>query len=224
MNILDFFFPRRCLGCGRIGRYFCDACSKSIHTIKQNEAICPMCGGLAIDGVTHPRCQTKYGLDGLISFFRYNGIIRQAIKMLKYRCVSHITSEFVSLVPKLSFASFFVPHSRYVLIPVPLHRYRYRERGYNQAEIIGRLLAIRLNIPMAIDILKRTKKTVPQVEMKRREARLKNMEGVFSVHRLPPKCVVLFDDVFTTGATMRSAAKTLKRAGAKYIWAVTIAR
>lgn len=92
--------------------------------------------------------------------------------------------------------------------------------------MLGKLLADRLHIPMRTDILRRTKKTTPQVEMKDRKDRLKNMKNVFShgskfmIH----DSIILFDDVFTTGATMRSAGETLKRAGAKHVWAVTMAR
>lgn len=220
MNILDLLFPRRCLGCGKVGKYFCDTCGSSIRVIEQNESICPMCGRPAIDGATHPRCISRYSLDGLTSIFHYDGIIRQAVKTLKYRRVSDLASEFVSLVSASS-----VPHpDPCILVPIPLHPSRQKERGYNQAEILGKLLAEKLNISIATDILKRAKKTVPQVEMKKREARLTNMKGVFAVYHAPPEHVVLFDDVFTTGATMRSAANMLKRAGAKYVWAVTIAR
>ena len=82
---------------------------------------------------------------------------------------------------------------------------------------------------MRTDILRRVKETIPQVAMKKREARMKNMEGVFGftgdtrIHR-HSDTIVLFDDVFTTGATMRSAANVLKRNGMKYVWAVTMAR
>lgn len=227
MNILDALFPRRCLGCGRIGKYFCDQCRSTIRVVEQNEAICPMCGRLAIDGVIHPRCRTRYGLDGLTSFFHYDGIIQKAVKMLKYRRVSDLAAEFVSLISvpcTLPRRQAGLHHDPCIFVPIPLHPSRQKERGYNQAEILGALIAKKLNIPIATDILKRVKKTVPQVEMKKREARLKNMEGVFAVYHTPPEHVVLFDDVFTTGATMRSAANRLKRAGAKFVWAVTIAR
>ena len=74
----------------------------------------------------------------------------------------------------------------------------------------------------------RTKKTIPQVEMKSRESRMTNMNEVFNIttHAVSfsSSMIVLFDDVFTTGATMKSAANVLKRAGAGQVWAVTMAR
>ena len=186
--------------------------------------------------MTHPRCKTKYALDGLTSIFRYDGIIKQAVKTLKYRRVTNLAREFVSLIPERVIST--MPHTLYpipsIFIPIPLHPSRFRDRGFNQAEVLGRLLAERLpagkaglHIPIRIDILKRAVATTPQVEMKDKKDRLKNMKNVFSVHHSSfsiHHSLLLFDDVFTTGATMRAAGESLKRAGAKSVWAVTIAR
>lgn len=218
MNILDFFFPKLCLGCGRIGRYFCLDCQKAIRFVDTHECRCPMCGRQALDGITHPRCQTRYGIDGLTSFFYYDGIIRKAVKALKYRYVSHLAEEFVSLIPSFSFP-------RVTMIPIPLHPSRLKERGFNQAEILGKSIVRQLHIPICLDILKRVKKTDPQASIKHRKDRLDNMKDVFIVSRVPNHdSVVLFDDVFTTGATMRAAANSLKRNGVSCVWAVTMAR
>lgn len=193
---MDLLFPKRCVGCGRIGRYFCFDCRKTIRYI---------------DHAAQP-----------IHFFHYEGIIQKAIKALKYRYVSDLASEFVSLIPPLTIAE------ADMLIPIPLHSSRLRERGYNQAEVLGGLIAQKLDIPMRTDILKRVKKTTPQVEMKKRSERLKNMEGVFAIHNssfmIHNSRILLFDDVYTTGATMQSAANVLKQKGASVVWTMTMAR
>lgn len=220
MHLLDLLFPRRCLTCWRFGRYFCERCSATIRIIEPRETICPVCERPAIGGMTHPRCTGRYSLDGLTSFFHYDGIIMEAVKTFKYRLVTDIAQEFVSLVPAADIVDG-------VLVPVPLHPLRFRDRGFNQAEVLGKLLADRLHIPMRTDILRRVKKTPPQVEMKERNERLKNMKNVFSILHSSFSTlhsVVLFDDVFTTGATMRAAGETFKRAGAEFVWAVTMAR
>jgi competence protein ComFC len=216
MNILDYIFPKRCVGCGRLGRYFCDTCRLSIRKIESNEAICPVCERLSLDGATHPRCRSRYAPDGLTSFFHYKGVIQKAIKSIKYRFVSDAAEEFVSLTPKVDFHN-------HTLIPIPLHTMRVRERGFNQSEILGKLLAKRLNVAIRTDILQRIKYTVPQVEMNEKQKRLKNMNSVFSGGKISGK-IILFDDVFTTGATMRAAAGELKRHGVQFVWAVTMAR
>ena len=220
MKLLDILFPKRCVGCGRLGRYFCDSCTKMIQIILPTEAICPMCGRAGLDGKTHLRCQTRYSIDGLTSFFRYDGVVRKGVKAIKYRMTYDIASEFVNLVPEMTLP---FQKSHIILIPIPLHISRLRERGFNQAEVLGKFLAGRLNLPMRTDILSRIKKTTPQVEMKDRDKRLKNMTDVFAAGKVASN-IILFDDVFTTGATMRSAANVLKRAGVRWVWAVTMAR
>ncbi len=231
VKILDIVFPKRCLGCGKGGKYFCQRCTSIIRVIERNEAICPVCERPAIGGATHPRCRTRYGLDGLTSFFHYDGSIRKAVKALKYRYVYDLAQEFTTLIPSSSFVDLTKllstkPLSSF-LIPIPLHPTRLRERGYNQAEILGALIAQQLQIPMRTDLLYRVRKTTPQVEVKKREERLKNMEKVFAANNVAMKQwnnVFLFDDVFTTGATMRSAANVLKRSGTQFVWGVTMAR
>jgi len=203
-----------------------------IRIIRINEAICPVCECPAIGGATHPGCRTRYTLDGLTSFFRYDGIVRKAVKALKYRFVSDLAREFISLVPLDLFSNHKTIqqyNNSYILVPIPLHSSRFRERGFNQAEVLGRLLSERLHIPSRTDILCRKKKTIPQVEMKTRELRLTNMNNVFQINQKAMKqynnlTIILIDDVFTTGATMRSAANILKRNGVKFVWAVTMAR
>jgi ComF family protein len=224
MHILDFIFPKRCVGCGKVGIYFCNRCVLRIRVIKPNESICPICEKLAIDGVTHPRCRTRYTIDGLTSFFRYDGVVKKGIKSVKYRFVSDLAKEFFDLVPELLLKQ--IPADS-ILIPIPLHSSRLRYRGFNQAEVLGKLFAKRLDIPMKTDIIYRSKKTVPQVEMKDRKTRLQNMDNVFTMNKqIPGRCanIILFDDVFTTGATMREAAGILKHHGVKFVWAVTMAR
>ncbi len=207
VGILDFIFPKRCLGCGRTGKYFCDRCRREIRTIETRE-------------------RATGSLDGLTSFFRYDSLVRQAIKALKYSFVSDLAHEFISLIPQ---SSFFRLPKYSVLVPIPLHSARLRHRGFNQAELLGNLIAQKLSIPMRTDILVRTQKTTPQVEMKDREKRLKNMHNVFSVssstiQQFNNATIFLFDDVFTTGATMRSAATALKRNGVGFVLGITMAR
>ncbi len=230
MHLLDILFPKRCVGCGRIRKYFCTSCISSIRIIKSNEAICPVCEKPAIDGATHPRCQTLYTIDGLTSFFRYDGVVRKAVKAVKYRYVSDLAKEFIELIPEALLSNLYTLSPKpYFLVPIPLHWMRQCDRGFNQAEVLAQFIARRLQTAVRTDILKRTKVREPQVHMKSRKDRLANMDGVFDVntdaltHR-HIDAILLFDDVFTTGATTRAAANVLKRAGVNWVWAVTMAR
>lgn len=225
VSVLDFIFPKRCLGCGRIGKYFCDSCRKGIRPVQANEAVCPVCERAALDGRTHPGCNNRYAPDGLTSVFHYEGIIRKAIAALKYRFVSDLAHEFVSLIPPSFVSNPLFTQS--VVVPIPLHRSRRMERGFNQAEVLAGKISARLHRPMRTDMLRRVRKTPPQVAMQTREYRLANMKDVFAMNPsagLMPEVIILVDDVFTTGATMRSATNVLKRGGVKHVWAVTMAR
>lgn len=226
--ILDLLFPKRCVGCGRIGKYFCVTCAAGMRPVAVNECICPMCGRGAIDGITHPRCRTRYGLDGLSSVFHYQGVVRRAVTTMKYRLVTDIAREFVDVVPDV-----WIDAMRRrigndsVLMPIPLHPSRIRERGFNQADILGKFLCVRIGIAPVSAVIERKRKTVAQVAMTNRSERIANLAGAFGMRRgsfRSPASVVLFDDVFTTGATMREAANVLKRNGTKFVWAVTMAR
>jgi ComF family protein len=235
MTILDFFFPKRCVGCGAFGRYICLQCEHKIHHVAGNEAICPVCEKPAIGGETHPRCRTRYAPDGLTSFFHYEGIVQKAIKSIKYRYVSDSAAALVGCVDNRSLSRVVenMP-SDSVVIPIPLHQSRMRYRGFNQADILARhfvarvcLTSTHLNIAVRADILKRLYATIAQVDMRDKKERLKNMHGVFVLRErayVKGMHILLFDDVFTTGATIRAATNTLKRAGAESVWAITIAR
>ena len=112
-----------------------------------------------------------------------------------------------------------------VLVPVPLHSRRQRQRGFNQAEILARYVSRRLNIPGGI-ALKRKLNTKSQVELSGRERR-KNLAGAFvcgDQELVKGKTVILVDDVSTTGATLEECAKVLRAAGARQIWGLVVAR
>ena len=85
--LLDFLFPKTCLGCGKWGSYFCETC---ILNLTLAAAICGMCGKRAIGGVTHDSCRRPLGMDGLVSIFSYQKAIQKAVKKLKYRFVSEL--------------------------------------------------------------------------------------------------------------------------------------
>lgn len=223
--LLDFLFPRRCLGCGQWGRYFCQNCLKIIKPIEKQ--ICPVCEKPAISGKTHAKCQTRYSLDGLTSIFLYEGAIKEAITKLKYKFVTDLAEELISLSFK-RLSSYFVFHTSYILVPVPLHPRRQRWRGFNQAELLGQMLAGKFDWQVRSDILLRHRHTKPQTELKGKE-RKENIKGAFRIKKnskfiIPNSRFIIFDDVWTTGSTLRECGQVLKRAKARQAWGLTIAR
>lgn len=228
---LDLIYPKKCLGCGRSGGYFCSGCLNLV-SLEQNR-ICPVCERPALGGFTHPGCLSSYSLDGFTAVFAYRGLIKKAIKKLKYKFVSDLASDLVELF--LSFCgedkafSDFCRQKEVFLVPIPLHPSRFRWRGFNQAELLGKMIAGNLGINFSSDLLLRIKNTKPQVELSEKE-RQKNIKDAFKINRdhksfiINHQSLIIFDDVWTSGATLREAAKVLKRNGAKKVWGLTTAR
>lgn len=184
-----------------------------------------MCERPSIDGIIHPGCSTRYSLDGLTSFYRYDGPVRAAIKRLKYK---PYLSDLVDVLVRPSFNNATIQqfNNDYIVIPVPLHPQRERERGFNQAALLGKAIAKRLSLQFRDRVLKRTRYTKPQAVLKEKERR-KNLADAFihnTKYMIHNTDVLLVDDVWTTGSTMRACANILKRGGAKKVWAMTLAR
>lgn len=227
--LLDFLFPRRCLGCGQWGKYFCQNCIERIKPIEKQ--VCPVCEKPGISGKTHPRCQRKYSLNGLISVFPYEGAIKEAIAQLKYKFVTDLAKELIRLSFKylLNFQFSIINHKSYILIPVPLHPRRQRQRGFNQAELLGKMLAEKFGWQVQTDILIRHKHTKPQTKLKGKKRKV-NIKGAFKIspkttHNLKSTTYYLiFDDIWTTGSTLKECGQVLKRAKAGQVWGLTLAR
>lgn len=199
MSLLDFLYPKKCLGCGKNGKYFCDECLK---TVKLNDQA-------ALNGT---------------SLFRYEGIIKQAILALKYQFLRNIETELGELIDRgiveEELKEFL--ELKPLVQPIPLHWRRKNWRGFNQAEVIAKVLAKKFNLKL-VDCLERVKQTKPQADLKRKE-RLANVENIFKVKVKPSGAVLIVDDVWTTGATMNEAIKTLQKGGVKKVWGLTLAR
>ena len=221
MNLLDLIFPKRCVACGRFGSYLCENDEKKITGAK---SFCPMCLKAAIGGTTHPKCKGKLSLDGLICLFDYSTPVKEIIHELKYRFVKDL-QEVARVQLKKSKRLEQLDLRFFTLIPIPLSYARKNWRGFNQTEILGKLVAQKLKIPFASDILARTKDTKPQVKLLRKE-RIRQAKGAFQVgdpKRTPGKNFLVFDDVWTTGATLKETTAVLKRKGASRVWGLTLA-
>ena len=109
------------------------------------------------------------------------------------------------------------------VVPVPLHSSRLRKRGFNQAEILAQELSALTGLPVYRDVLYRIRKTTPQKKLGR-GSRMKNLKGAFGVSRswVPCRNVLLIDDIYTTGATLDSAARVLKIAGVQNVYFLTV--
>ncbi len=194
-----------------------------------------MCDRASVGGMTHPGCIGKYTIDGVFTGIEYKGIVKKLVYNFKYK---PYLSDLKNLLVDLLFEAI-IQKEEFIkacdsksgklkmLVPIPLHSSRFKSRGYNQAEILARELSKKLKIKK-IDVLERTKITLSQVDLKRKD-RIKNISDAFKVIKEKEKLiegslVFLVDDVLTTGSTLLEAANVLKRNGVKRVWGIALAR
>jgi len=225
---LDTLFPISCIQCQKEGVWLCDACFSSI--IIQNEHVCGVCEKMITpDGRTCHACKKKNALDGLIVTTSYtSSFISRAIHFYKYRFVSDLHVSLANLLVK-AFRKTDVPLPD-IIIPIPLHTRRLRWRGFNQSFLLARHLSTNLlpqfEIPLK-ECLVRNRYTSPQMEIKDYHSRKQNLADAFSMaakEKVKNKTILLVDDVATTGSTIFECAKVLKKAGAKEVFAIVVAR
>ncbi len=219
---LDLLFPRQCIGCGKEGDFLCPSCRQGLPQIMP--PLCPRCGRPQSNGILCPRCVAwQAEIDGIRSPFRFDGSIREAIHQLKYRNLRAIAVSLAQLLEDYLVAN---PVAGEVLVPVPLHQKRLRERGYNQSSLLARELGKHISLPVVDDCLIRQRHTLPQARTSAVDERLSNVAGAFACrdHRLQGRQILLVDDVSTSGATLDACAGALKAAGATSVWGLVLAR
>ncbi len=219
-RLLELVFPKFCFGCGSLGHYLCEKCQNQIERYQTN--FCPECGRAAIGGLTHSRCAKNTSLDGLVCLFPYQDPLRKALHQLKYKFGREIVRDLEPLLAQVNLARTF---EKFTLVPIALNEKRENWRGFNQSALLGEMIAHRFNLAFEENYLKREKLTRPQVELKLRERR-KNLAKSFSVNtseKVAGSRLLVFDDIWTSGATLREAAKELKKAGAEKVWGLAFA-
>ena len=224
MNILDWLFPVTCLCCDSEGEQLCPACCAHVSRLDRTPPV-------------------PDGLDGIWCATAYAAPISDAIHALKYGSASSlgptlgslmsrllnirtINDQQVTTPPPTSYqlqATSFPPNP--LIIPVPIHLRRKRERGFNQAELLAREICTASNWELRTDILTRTRYTTPQASLDRKE-RQTNLAGAFVIldaEAIYDRHIVLIDDVLTTGSTLTACATTLRDANPASITALCLA-
>lgn len=228
---LDLLWPQFCLGCQREGNLICPDCLSLIEVLEYQ--FCPFCktAQRVLDKGTCLSHRSKH-LKGLFAAASYhNFLVRRLIKNFKYQPFLKNLSEPLAFLIITHFSlidkkEIFQPVDNSFFIPIPLLASRQRWRGFNQAEEITKILSLYFDVPYQVNNLIKIKKTQPQTELKEKE-REENIKAAFRVCKpkdIQGKKIFLIDDVFTTGATMEEAAKTLKEAGADKVWGIVAAR
>ena len=224
-------YPRRCPICGNIvvprNRLVCESCKLKVVRIK--EPRCKCCSK-PVDTEEQEFCydcsHKKFAFEYGYSMWIYDATMKRSIGWFKYNRRKEYADFYVTELAKW-YGKRILGMRPDALIPVPVHRSREHQRGFNQADIIARKLGKALNIPIYTDILIRTRKTLPQKELSNTD-RLKNIQHAFEVKEDTLKkatslrCVILIDDIYTTGSTLDACARVLKKVGVNEIYFITL--
>lgn len=193
------------MGCGKEEVWVCEECFKQIDA----------------KGVFS--CKNGY-LDSVQSIVAYeeDGLIGKIIRGFKYNYAEELKSVIEKIIKIFLLSHEGIFSGLKAIVPIPLHPRRYAERGFNQAEVIAKILSAEMNIPCQV-LLKRQKYTKQQVKLSKEERKI-NVDNAFSALEKLSGAILLVDDVFTTGATMQEGARILKSAGAEKVLGFTLAR
>lgn len=243
MTLRDAFFPLKCQACG----FFLESrysgadkdsdvlCSKCVLELKRpSSPMCNICGKSLNSGIRDRKCgdciSRRPDYDAVRSVFYYEGPTRKIVHAMKYRGITRL-AEFMGSEIYMEIEKFFVSCEA-LIVPVPLHPKKIRKRGYNQAALISESIRAawkdsgKKTVFYDPSVLFRRLDTRSQAGLHKYE-RVENVKNAFALKSeeiVSGRDIILVDDVFTTGATVSSCAKILKKAGASGVYVFTFAR
>lgn len=233
--VLDTIFPVECIKCGQelsfCKSYICANCDTFAG--KPLSFLCPVCDARIPEGKICGPCRRKTELKRFFSAGHYkNHYLRELIHWFKYQRVKVSSGQLAKFIIKAIKDNkiddaVLKNKNDFVIVPVPLHKKKLRERGFNQSQEIAMHISKELKLTLSIDTLARTRATEPQAEIQNVKTRKENVKNCFAcknANAIKNKIVILIDDVYTTGSTMEECARILKKSGAKEIWGMVIAK
>lgn len=232
--VLDIIFPKICLGCGKFTEkgdfdYVCKKCFSDIDL--KNVFECIGCKRETKFGLTCSFCKKNNNIDQLLIAAKLIEPVDRMIKAFKYKFIFEIRKPLSVIarksIKKLLSKGFNLFEDNCLLIPVPLHKTRLNERGFNQSWLIAKDMADAFFVSSGENILRKKYNSKHQADIKPREERLNNVRDNFvltDAETIRNKTVILVDDICTTGATLNECARFLKESGAKRVIGFVIAR
>jgi ComF family protein len=218
--ILDFIYPPACVVCESLPdpekKLICESCWQKLPRLQPDDELS-----------THPIQMEENVASALLALgvWEFSDEMQTVIHEMKFhgkkslsRWLGDAMAEAASRRPQFASAD--------ALIPVPLHKTKFRERGYNQSLLLAQRVSRKLNIPILEQVLRRIRYTKSQATLNAAE-REKNMQGafgIFSEHLISDKKIIVVDDVFTTGATLKACARALLDSGAAAVLSLTAAK
>jgi competence protein ComFC len=213
------FYPERCVGCERRSSdVLCRTCFEALPRV--DRPVCERCGlPTAFATFVCEECKyVDFGFESARAALKYEGVGKEIVHALKYRGYKRVVEKLAAplMLQVLDEGRFDA------VVPVPLHRSRLRKRGFNQAELLARGVARKINATVS-DTLEVVHSTRDQVELSAAQRRA-NVAGAYKARGSLRGRILLVDDVFTTGATMSACAGTLVQAGAREVHALSLCR
>jgi ComF family protein len=229
--LLSLFFPPHCANCEAdtaAGVHLCESCADKARRIEP--PLCERCSepfaGAIFETFTCANCAgRKLHFDCAVAPYLSRGVVREFIHRFKYDRERYLRQPLAAWLAEALKDERLKRHAFDLIVPVPLHSTRQRERGFNQAEELAKLLSRHCGVPVA-SALKRTRYTTTQTRLAREE-RMENLRGAFRVRHtaaVQSRHLLLVDDVFTTGSTVDECARVLRQAGAASVRVATVAR
>lgn len=226
-GILDLVFPRACQVCCFSGTFpLCSKCLNAFSLIRP--PVCARCGiplrGPADLSFTCIPCRhRRWYFTAARAAGVYDGALREAVHALKFRRRRALAGPLGELMAAVAHSDPVFRNAR-LIVPVPLHHRRERERGFNQSELLALTVGTSVGLCVDFQSLRRIRPTSPQSDLDS-EARRVNVRDAFVVMRgLGMETVILVDDVISTGSTVRECARTLRAAGAAEVVILALAR
>jgi len=232
--LLDILLPKTCLSCRKEGSFVCPECLAKIPI--QKSFHCYICAKRSPEGRACQSCKSESGfkLTGLfVASDWQNLLVRQMIYDFKYRFARELANPLGEVLIKYLKTNPLINYQtdKLMLVPVPLHKRRLAWRGFNQAALLAEQIGNYFKIPAANDLIIRSRHTSPQMDIKNKLERIKNIAGAFSLNhnfenseQIKNKILILVDDVCTTASTLNECALAIKPLKPKEIWGLVVAR
>lgn len=225
-SLLDLIFPPACVGCGRAGAFLCDGCAQRVTP--QPSPICSRCGQAQESATLCARCAADPAnpIIAARACAVFDTPMREAIHALKYEGRSEL-APLLARYLSAGYATAMPASARRaigVVAPVPLHANRIAQRGYNQSALLAEHFCAANALNLDMTLLERIRDTPPQVGKNAAERQTNVADSFRATPGVAGQTILLVDDVYTTGATLRACAQAARDAGALGVYALTLAR
>ena len=230
-GLLSLLYPPHCAACGEdtaSGVHLCAACAGKVQKIEApfcHQCSQPFDGAIEGEFICSQCKDRQYHFDCAVTRYMSRGVVREFIHRFKYDRQFYLRHPLAAWMMEALEDERILRQPFDAFVPVPLHSARYRERDFNQAEVLAKLISKQSKKPI-LHALKRIRYTTTQTRLDREE-RMENLRNAFRVRHAPSvqsRHLILVDDVFTTGSTVEECARVLRQSGAASVRVITVAR